>query len=148
MNCAGSSLLPDNWLKFDDEFLLRSLRNFQASWNDWNSFHLSLELWLSSLKMMMNLFAWLRIGKHVLDTDFWNHSDAATKDLWRRFPWRFNGWSRSWFKIMLWSWGPFVCQETNLFICVMKLSGLQVLDLLARKLWNFLLRNGIAWQLW
>ncbi len=63
-------------------------------------------------------------------------------------PLRFNGWSRSWFKIMLWSWGPFVCQETNLFICVMKLSGLQVLDLLARKLWNFLLRNGIAWQLW
>ena len=32
-------LLPDNWLKFDDEFLLRSLRNFQASWNGWNSFH-------------------------------------------------------------------------------------------------------------
>ena len=80
-------------------------------------------------------------GKHVLDTDSWNHSEFASKDLWRRFSWRLNGWSRSWFKIMLWSWGPFVCQETNLFIRVMKLIGLQVLDLLARK-------NGIARQLW
>ncbi len=84
--------------------------------------------------------SWKRIDvwtwKHVLDIDSWNHSDATMKDLWRRFSWRLNGWSRSWFKIMLWSWGPFVCQETNLFICVMKLIGLQVLDLLARnKIW-------------
>ncbi len=49
-----------------------------------------------------------RTGKHVLDIDSWNHSDATMKDLWRRFSWRFNGWSRSWFKIMLWSWGPFI----------------------------------------
>jgi hypothetical protein len=64
-------------------------------------------------------------GKHVLDTDSWNHSDAATKDLWRRFSWRFNGWSRSWFKIMLWSWGPFIhfVKRSSLFFCVMKLSA-------------------------
>ena len=42
---------------------------------------------------------------------------------------------------MLWSWGPFVCQEINLFIRVMKLIGLQVLDLLARKLLNSLFKN-------
>ena len=74
--------------------------------------------WWSEELLQRNRF---QIGQHVLDTDSWNHSDVATKDLWRRFSWRFNGWSRSWFKIMLWSWGPFVCQETNLFIRVMKL---------------------------
>jgi hypothetical protein len=33
-------LLPENWLKFDDEKkVFWNLRNFQVSWNDWNSFH-------------------------------------------------------------------------------------------------------------
>jgi hypothetical protein len=31
-------------------------------------------------KFENDLFAF-RTGKHVLDTDSWNHSDAATKDL-------------------------------------------------------------------
>ena len=86
------------------------------------------DLLLSSLKKMqlsiISLFVF-RTGKHVLDTDSWNHSDVATKDLWRRFSWRFNGWSRSWFKIMLWwSWGPFIhfVKRSSWFFCVMKLK--------------------------
>ena len=92
--------------------------------------------WCKLIRMAAEKGSFERTGKHVLDIEFWSHSDATMKDLWQRFSWRFNGWSRSWFKIMLWSWGPFVCQETNLVICVMKLIGLQVLDLLARnKIW-------------
>ncbi len=73
-------------------------------------------------KFGKDLFAFW-IGKHVLDTDFWSHSDATMKDLWQRFFWSLNGWSRSWFKIMLWSWGPFIhfVKRSSLFFCVMKL---------------------------
>ncbi len=80
---------------------------FQASWNDWSSFHSALDLWLlSSLKMMQrspnrSSYCWnfrqngkrnlekicfaFQTGKHVLDIDSWNHSDATMKDLWQRF---------------------------------------------------------------
>ncbi len=93
------------------------------------------------IRMAAEKRIYVRTWKHVLDIDSRNHSDATMKDLWRRFSWRLNGWSRSWFKIMLWSWGPFVCQETNLFIRVMKLIGVQLLDLLAR---NKILYSSIA----
>ncbi len=133
------------------EFLLRSFRNF-SSFLEWlKLFSLSFGIvvvvfagrWWSEELLQRNRF---QTGPHVLDIDSWSHSDATMKDLWRRFSWRFNGWSRSWFKIMLWSWGPFVCQETNLFICVMKLIGLQVLDLLARKFVEFLERRVICYS--
>ncbi len=45
------------------------------------------------------------------------------------------------------SWGPFVCQETNLFIRVMKLIVLQVLNVLERKLLIFLLRKKKCYSL-
>jgi hypothetical protein len=75
-------------------------------------------------------------GKHVLDTDSWSHSDATMKDLWRRFFWSFNGWSRSWFKIMLWwSWGPFIhfVKRSSWFFCVMKLKFCKCWICLRRK---------------
>ena len=125
-------LLPDNWLKFDDEKKESFLKPQKfSSFSEWlKLFSLIFgvvvvvfieddddELIRMALKKMQVSIISLcvfRIGQHVLDTDSWNHSDVATKDLWRRFSWRFNGWSRSWFKIMLWSWGPFVCQEIKL----------------------------------
>ncbi len=42
----------------------------------------------------------------------------------------------------LWSWGPYLSQEKNLFFRVMKLSVLQVLNLLARKYLEYLVEKG------
>ena len=61
--------------------------------------------------------------------------------------WRFNGWSRSWFKIMLWSWGPFIhfVKRSSWFFCVMKLKFCKCWICLRG---NFLFKIGIARQLW
>ena len=39
--------------------------------------------WWSEELLQRNRF---QIGQHVLDIDFWSHSDATMKDLWRRCP--------------------------------------------------------------
>ncbi len=94
--------------------------------------------WCKIIRIAAEKGSFVRTGKHVLDTDSCSHSDATMKDLWRRFFYSFNGWSRSWFKIMLWwSWGPFIhfVKRSSWFFCVMKLNVVQLLDLLARKNW-------------
>jgi hypothetical protein len=92
MNCGGSSHCQIlDWLKFDDDFLplslawllcskdvLSSPKMMQRSPNRSSYLVKFMSEWKKEFGK--DLFAF-RTGKHVLDIDSWNHSDATMKDL-------------------------------------------------------------------